>query len=457
MREGLISVVYLFCWLRVLKNNLGKGRFKMIHLAYNFFDKNPQVISAINLLKFVHGDNERFAQIIQLRGEEKPNIVSKIGKAICYEIPQSEWLGEDVYFSLNTFKSYQRRTDACVRLNALFTDLDCYKIGIDVNEARYQIDEMIANEEILPPNIIIYSGRGLQLIWLMEFMAYKNYLKLWLRMQDEIYKRFRHLNSDRQAKSVTQIFRLAGSISSRTGGIVRAEYLRDARYSVGEMKEFLLPELPSVKKNDEKVVLLRSAEDDKKPKEKSANHVLTEYSLNQARLGDFEKLIEIQPIVNRKTLLFNYAICAKALGMEDKLIERNLERLNENFYKPLPSSRIKGAIHSVNSVEYKKKNETLIAELNITLEEQRQLTTIISKQVKKEREQKRKEAQRREQGVRPKEEYQADRKQLANDRLNAMSRLILEQPHLKNNELAELLSVHPRTISRMKSQLKNET
>ena len=429
----------------------------MIHLAYNFFDKNPQVISAINLLKFVHGDNERFAQIIQLRGEEKPNIVSKIGKAICYEIPQSEWLGEDVYFSLNTFKSYQRRTDACVRLNALFTDLDCYKIGIDVNEARYQIDEMIANEEILPPNIIIYSGRGLQLIWLMEFMAYKNYLKLWLRMQDEIYKRFRHLNSDRQAKSVTQIFRLAGSISSRTGGIVRAEYLRDARYSVGEMKEFLLPELPSVKKNDEKVVLLRSAEDDKKPKEKSANHVLTEYSLNQARLGDFEKLIEIQPIVNRKTLLFNYAICAKALGMEDKLIERNLERLNENFYKPLPSSRIKGAIHSVNSVEYKKKNETLIAELNITLEEQRQLTTIISKQVKKEREQKRKEAQRREQGVRPKEEYQADRKQLANDRLNAMSRLILEQPHLKNNELAELLSVHPRTISRMKSQLKNET
>lgn len=456
MREGLISVVYLFCWLRVLKNNLGKGRFKMIHLAYNFFDKNPHVISAINLLKFVHGDNERFAQIIQLRGEEKPNIVSKIGKAICYEIPQSEWLEEDVYFSLNTFKSYQRRSDACVRLNALFTDLDCYKIGIDVNEARYQIDEMIANEEILPPNIIIYSGRGLQLIWLMEFMAYKNYLKLWLRMQDEIYKRFRHLNSDSQAKSVTQIFRLAGSISSRTKSVVIAEYLRDARYSIGEMKEFLLPELPSVK-NDEKVVVLQLAEDDKKPKKKGVNHVLTEKSLNQSRLADFEKLIEIQPVVNRKTLLFNYAICAKALGMEDKLIERNLQRINSNFYKPLPEARVRGAINSVGKVAYKKTNATLIVELNITLEEQRQLATIISEQVKKEREKKRKEAKRREEGVRPKEEYQADRKQLANDRLNVMSRLMLEQPHLKNNELAELLSVHPRTISRMKSQLKNET
>jgi len=428
----------------------------MYHVTHNCFDTNPHAISAIDLLQFVHGDNERFAQLFQLRGEQQPKMVSKKGKAIYYEIPQSEWLGEDVYFSLNTFKSYHRRSHDCVRLNALYTDLDCYKLEIDVNEARYQIDEMIANEEILTPNIIIYSGRGLQLIWLMEFMAYKPYLKLWLRMQEEIYKRFRHLNSDSKAKSVTQIFRLAGSISSRTSGVVRAEYLRDARYSIGEMKEFLLPELPSVKK-DEKVVVLPSAEDDKKPEKNGVNHVLTEYSLNQARLKDFEKLFEIQPVVNRKTLLFNYAICAKALGMDDKLIERNLQIFNSKFYEPLPESRVRGAIHSVNQVAYKKTNATLIAELSITLEEQRQLTTIISKQVKKEREQKRKEAQRREKGVRPKEEYQADRKQVANDRLIALSRLMLEQPHLKNTELAELLSVHPRTISRMKCQLKNET
>lgn len=427
----------------------------MYHFTHNCFDTNPHAISAIDLLQFVHGDNKRFAQLFQLRGEQ-PKMVSKIGNAIYFEIPQSEWLGEDVYFSLNTFKSYHRRSHDCVRLNALYTDLDCYKLGIDVNEARYQIDEMIANEEILAPNIIIYSGRGLQLIWLMEFMAYKRYLKLWLRMQDEIYKRFRNLNSDSQAKSVTQIFRLAGSISSRTGGIVRVEYLRDARYSIGEMKEFLLPELPSKPKviNDEAVApKIKKKEGGKK----ANNHLLTEYSLNQARLKDFEKLLEIQPVVHRKTLLFNYAICAKALGMEEKLIERNLQIFNSKFYEPLPESRIRGAINSVNQVAYKKTNATLIAELSITLEEQRQLTTIISKQVKKEREQKRKEAQRREKGVRPKEEYQADRKQLANDRLNALSRLMLEQPHLKNNDLAELLSVHPRTISRMKSQLKNET
>ncbi|MFJ8088864.1 primase C-terminal domain-containing protein [Lysinibacillus sp. NPDC095746] len=428
----------------------------MYHFAYNFFDKRPSVVSAMTLLRKVHGENKRFVQLMQLKDGDVISNKSEIGNKLYMLIPKGEWLGEDVYFSLNTFKSYHRRSEDCVRLNALYTDLDCYKLGIDVNEARYQIDEMIANEEILTPNIIIYSGRGIQLIWLMEFMVYKTYLKLWIRMQDEIFNRFSHLNADRQAKSVTQVFRLAGSISSRTGGIIRAEYLRDARYSIGEMKEFLLPVLPSVRKN-EKVVVLPSAEDDKKLKKKGVNHVLTEKSLNQARLADFEKLIEIQPVVNRKTLLFNYAICAKALGMEDKLIERNLQRINSNFYKPLPESRVRGAINSVGKVAYKKTNDTLIVELNITLEEQRQLTTIISKQVKKEREKKRKEAKRRQEGVRPKEEYQADRKQNAKERLYVLSRLMLEQPHLKNNELAELLSVHPRTISRMKSQLKNET
>ncbi|WP_068982856.1 hypothetical protein [Lysinibacillus xylanilyticus] len=429
----------------------------MYHFTHNCFDTNPHVISAIDLLQFVHGDNERFAQLFQLR-EERPKMVSRIGKAIYYEIPQSEWLGKDVYFSLNTFKSYKRVSEDCVRLNALYTDLDFYKAKpkIDLIEARYQIDEMIANEVILSPNIIIHSGRGLQLIWLMEYMKYDNYLKLWGHMQNEIYKRFQHLHSDSKAKSVTQIFRLAGSISSKTGGIIRAEYLRDARYSIGEMKEFLLPELLSKPKviNEEAVApKTKKKEGDKK----AVSHLLTEYSLNQARLKDFEKLLEIQPVVNRKTLLFNYAICGKAVGMDDKVIERNLQRINARFYKPLPDTRIRGAINSVNQVAYKMTNATLIADLNITLEQQRQLATIISKQVKKEREQKRKEAKRREKGVRPKEEYQTDRKKLANDRLNAMSRLILEQPHLKNNDLAELLSVHPRTISRMKSQLKNET
>jgi len=427
----------------------------MYHFDYNFFDNRPSVVSAMTLLKTVHGDNKCFAQLIQLREGLPPNIQSEIGKSIYSLVPKGDWIGEDVYFSLNTFKNCHRLSDDCVRLNALYTDLDCYKIGIDVDTARDMIDEMIANEGILTPNIIIYSGRGLQLIWLMEYMKYGNYYKLWQRMQDEIFKRLRHLNSDSQAKSVSQIFRLAGSISSRVGGVVRAEYLKNARYSIGEMKEFLLPELPPRDKKD-KVLTLPTTKV-KKLKVDNINYVLTEKSLNEARLKDFEKLLEIQPQVNRKTLLFNYAICSKAIGMNEKLIEKNLERINQSFYKPLPRSRVKGAITSVKRVVYKKTNERLIKELNITLEQQRQLTTIISKQVKKEREQKRKEEQRRAKGVRTQEEYRVQRKQFADDRTQALACLLEQQPQLKNKELAELLSCSESTIKRMKSKIKGSS
>lgn len=412
-------------------------------------------MSAIGLLKMVHRDNERFAQLIQLKDEQPPVIKSAIAKWIYYEIPQSQWLGKDVYFSLNTFKSYRRLAKDCVRLNALYTDLDCYKIDIDVNEARYQIDEMISNEEILTPNVIIYSGKGLQLIWLMEFMSYKHYLKLWQRMQDEIYKRFRHLNSDSQAKSVTQIYRLAGSVSSKNNAIVRAECLKHVRYSITEMKEFLLPELPKYEKNDKVIAFPPQYENvDVKKESKS---IMTEKSLNKTRLEDFEKLIQIQPIVNRKTLIFNYAISAKAFGMDDKLIESNLLRINNSFYEPLPNNRITGAINSVNNVEYKKKNETLIEELNITIDEQRQLKTIISKEVKRERDKARKEAKRREKGIRSMSEYQESRKHLADERLLALKVLMEQEPNLKIKDLAELLSVSAKTITRMKSQLNSET
>ncbi|WP_342472087.1 hypothetical protein MHH70_17215 [Metasolibacillus sp. FSL H7-0170] len=411
--------------------------------------------SAMKLLDVVHGDNKLFAQLFQLKGKEKPICKSYNGKNLSKNIPNSQWIGEDVYFSLNTFKDMKRRSEGCVRLNALYTDLDCYKVGIEAFEAREMIDKMIADEKILTPNIIIYSGRGLQLIWLMEFMSYKNYLKLWERMQEEIYKRFHHLNADRQAKSVTQLFRLAGSISSRTQYIVLVEYLKHNRYSIEEMKGFLLPEIPP----KEKCTEVTPTPKRQKKKQSQNQPILTRYSLNEARLKDFEQLLEIQPVVNRKSFLFNYAICAKALGRGDNLIEQQLQHINSRFSQPLPKSRIQGAIRSANLYKegYKKRNDTLIDELNITLEEQRQLTTIISKQVKKEREQKQKEAKRRANGVRPTVEYQADRRKLHDERVLILAGLLENKPKLKNKELAALLNVSESTIKRMKAEIKSSS
>ena len=57
---------------------------------------------------------------------------------------------------------------------------------------------------------------------------------------------------------------------------------------------------------------------------------------------------------------------------------------------------------------YRFTNETIIELLQITPEEQRQLSTIWSDDVRREKNRKRKEAERRAAGVRPREEYLAE-------------------------------------------------
>jgi len=54
-------------------------------------------------------------------------------------------------------------------------------------------------------------------------------------------------------------------------------------------------------------------------------------------------------------------------------------------------------------------------------------------------------------------EYQQERQQLHDKRLQALERLLEQQPKLKNKELAELLSYSESTIKRMKSELKSRS
>ncbi|MFJ7405860.1 MULTISPECIES: hypothetical protein [unclassified Lysinibacillus] len=127
----------------------------------------------------------------------------------------------------------------------MYTELDFYKISIDIHGARSKKDDLIGAEEIPIPNVIIYSGRGLRLVWLIDRMVYtEKYIKLWSRMQKVIYERLQCLHADNAARSGLQIFRLPGSVHSITNTVVKAECLKEMRYTITELKDSLLDELP---------------------------------------------------------------------------------------------------------------------------------------------------------------------------------------------------------------------
>ncbi|MED4226989.1 hypothetical protein [Neobacillus cucumis] len=93
----------------------------------------------------------------------------------------TDWIGEDVFFSQNTFYKTQRQIQNSRQLKPLYVDLDLF------NYHPYWVLDKLEHEfykQVIPePNIIIFSGQGIVLIWLLEPVPYKA-LPLWQAVQD---------------------------------------------------------------------------------------------------------------------------------------------------------------------------------------------------------------------------------------------------------------------------------
>src|SRR5699024_2882529 len=85
----------------------------------------------------------------------------------------SKWLGEDVFFSQNTFYKPLRRIETIRQLRTLYIDLDCYNLDFPADWVLGKLELESFNEELPEPNLVIFSGRGLVLIWLIDPVPYK--------------------------------------------------------------------------------------------------------------------------------------------------------------------------------------------------------------------------------------------------------------------------------------------
>lgn len=408
----------------------------------------------------LHADNKAMVQLVKLTDGKASYYRSYRGNTLPANVEQ--WLDQDdIYISLNVFRGVTRQTNDLVGFNALYTDLDFYKLGISKRQARAEIQRMIDCNEIPSPSLLIDSGRGYQLIWLVNFMkATEGYTRLWRRMQGAIYDRFKHLNADNAARSISQIYRLVGSWSSRTGSMITFEHLAD-RYDIGTLKEALLDDIddskplrPSVKpKNVRRKVVFKESG-------------FSPYTLAKARKSDLEQYVRLRDgCVNRRRFMFYYAVIAlEALRGDTATLRTSLNRINDRLHKPLPSYVLDGAIASaVNSWDvkqsnrhlgYKFTNDYLIENLEITDDEQQYMLQLIGQAEKNRRKRLANEKKRREAGMRTALEYKQDRQQAVNANAERLRELLADEPNLTNKELAVALQVSVPTIQRLKRQIK---
>ena len=151
-------------------------------------------------------------------------------------------MGEDVFFSQNTFYRKARRIETIRQLRSLYVDLDFYIFNYNPEWILDKLAYEFYNQTIPEPNLIIFSGQGIVLIWMIEPVPYKA-LPLWQAVQNHLIKELKPLGGDPKAADAARIFRIAGSTSSKNGNEVRVNYRHDYRYTLRDIQYDYLPEL----------------------------------------------------------------------------------------------------------------------------------------------------------------------------------------------------------------------
>lgn len=324
-------------------------------------------------LEILHGESKGWIT------KAKINCIYKQWHYKYKELLGEEFNVENVYISLNTFYSTFRRVEYLKELNAHFIDLDTYKTKFNKEQILMDLEENYFNKSIPRPNLIIDSGRGLYLIWIINSVPSKA-LPLWKAIEDYLYSNLKVFGADRQALDPTRILRVPGSINTKTNTEVKILEKYDYIYDLREIQKEFLPELKPKEK--------------KKGRPKKINYIFRERSLYYARIQDITKLCELREYDlkgHREIILFlyRYYLCSFTEDVK-KALEDVLE-LNSMFILPLRENEVIRATRSAEKCyldkykEYRYKNETLIDLLEITEEEEKHMTTIISEKEYKRR------------------------------------------------------------------------
>ncbi len=402
--------------------------------------QNNESLSSSKYINIVHGNSEGWITRAEISNHNYKQWHYKY-----LQLLELEFKEHNVYITLNTFYKTYRRLEYLKELKALFIDLDTYKTGFTKEQILMNLNDNHFKQSIPIPNLIIDSGRGLYLIWLINKVP-SMALPLWKAVEEYFYKTLKEFGADRQALDATRILRVPGSINSKTNTEVKIIDEYNYLYDLREIQNEYMPEL------SEKVSVRRG-------RPKKVLFVYRERSLYYARLQDIIKLCELREYDlkgHRELILFlyRYYSCYFTEDIE-KALHDTLE-VNSMFRQPLGEKEVIRATRSAETVykdqnkDYKYKNETLINLLEISDIEQKEMLTIISKEEYKRRnneynKKKYKNKLEIEGKLTKKQQLEAERKKIKS--------LIEQGFSLK--DISEKLNIPYRTIQRRAKELRN--
>ena len=356
-------------------------------------------------------------------------------------------LTTNCYLSVNTFFRPLRQTRAVRHLNAFFLDLDIYNAGVSQQDVFEAIEFLVRTERMLPPTMVLSSGRGMYLLIKIEDVpgAYKRVRVLYEAIQQYLYELFADYGADANAKDVARVLRVPASNNTKSGKKVEVlHYNPDAIYTMSMWAHFVdtFEDKQQVNKNSKKQSI-----------KGKITYLRNGYTLHKARAEDIATICYLRDYKVaglRDTILYIYHYYMMQIHHNEQVVLYYTLSLNDMFTEPLTAKEVKSYVKSSvwayyehqkdRSKGYNFKNSTLIGKLAITPSEMTQLKTIITTDLKYERNNKRRQAARRnEEGLTAR---QADKQYLV-ERVKE-----LKERGYKQLEIAEMLEIARGTVSK---------
>ena len=212
----------------------GNGKYKS---KYDF-------TASKDYLDYMYGDTNGFIARMVLSADEKTNLHSKSEQKLFRAdklISENEYDGlPEVYTSMNSFMTGKsRKVKNLNRLNALFVDIDCYKLNLTQEQAIYQMENDYFGKVIPIPTFIIKSGQGLYLLWKIYKGDDKKAIPKWNKIQRYIHSKLKELGADGQALDAARILRVPFTGNSKNKKLVEIAEFNDVQYTLYEIiKEY---------------------------------------------------------------------------------------------------------------------------------------------------------------------------------------------------------------------------
>ena len=375
----------------------------------------------------------------------------------------------DTWISQAEFWRPNRRLVNLSRVGLLFIDLDTYRVrGLHRRSADEltRLALLFCSEEGLPaPSVILYSGRGLQIKWLLECAVPAQALLRWNACQRQLVERLAPLGADPGARDASRVLRVEHTINSKSGELCVTTHVAGSpsaplRYNF----EYLCEELLPVSRDH--LEQARKTRTTNRQKKKRSGLALTPNRLAWDRLHDLRTLAQLRGGYQEgermrhlhwqlNFMLLSGATHSGQMWYEAGEIARQIDPRWGYGNSELSTLYAKAKQMQVGEwVEfqgrrypplYTPRNDTLINLFEITDEEQRQLKTIVSKDISRERDRDWHERKRRAEGRTVRAKYESNAKQSRDARRELI--LKLKKQGLKQTEIASKLKISKSLVS----------